>query len=205
MSPNSLISDHFPFCNHRGSDSSMINRIRIRQLVLQKQPLSNLQIQKIINAHTLFLKNGGGGGKWKTIHIKGIVIALYFGEDVIVGEQANFELQQFPIGTNLNEIDLPFSNFCSSKIERVNFHSSDLSYSIFTDTLAKEVNFSNANLAHVDFSRADLAYADFSNANLIGADFENCNLKGANFEGANLYKTRFPGANLAHVKIGSIN
>ncbi|MFK7979692.1 MAG: pentapeptide repeat-containing protein [Saprospiraceae bacterium] len=179
----------------------MINKSRIQQLTLKNTPLSIQRITSIIDNHLIFLQNGGAGGKWKTIHIKGIVLALYFGTEVSKGTQANFELQRLPDGINLKEIILPFANFCSSKIEQVNFQSADLSYSIFTDVAAKNINFHKANLAYVDFTRANLENADFSKANLVGADFENCNLAGANFEGANLSGTRFPGANLMNVSI----
>jgi len=198
---NSTILEHFPFCTHQGADSSMINKSRIRQLTLKNTTLSIQEITSIIKSHLIFLQNGGAGGKWKTIHIKGIVLALYFGSEVTKGEQANFELQQLPNGINLKEIILPFANFCSSKLEAVNFQSADLSYSVFTDVAAKNINFYKANLAYVDFTRGNLENADFRNANLVGADFENCNLKGANFKGANLCGTRFPGANLMNVCI----
>lgn len=201
MTVNSTILEYFPFCTHKGADSSMINKSRIRQLTLKNTPLSTQRITSIIDNHLIFLQNGGAGGKWKTIHIKGIVLALYFGAEVSKGTQANFELQRLPNEINLSEVILPFANFCSSKIEQANFQSADLSYSIFTDVAAKNINFHQANLAYVDFTRANLENADFSNANLVGADFENCNLAGANFEGANLSGTRFPGANLMNVSI----
>jgi len=130
MIADSTITDYFPFCTYPGTDSSMINKVRIRQLTLQNVPLSIPSIERIIKNHLCFLQNGGAGGKWKTIHIKGIVIALYFGEDVTTGEQANFELQQLPEGVNLEEVVLPFSNFCGSRIERANFQAANLSYSI---------------------------------------------------------------------------
>ncbi len=201
MVANSIISDYFPFCTQQGTDSSMINKSRIQQLILQKAPLPNHHIKTIIQQHLIFLQNGGAGGTWKTIHLKGIVLALYFGEEVNRGMQANFELQQLPNDVDLQEVMLPFANFCSSKIEQINFHAADLAYSIFTDVMAQNANFSKANLAYVDFTRGDLENANFANANLVGADFENCNLKGANFKGANLSKTRFPGADLTNVKI----
>jgi len=201
MTISSTISNYFPFCTHQGADSSMINKSRIRQLTLRNTPLTIQHIKSMIDNHLTFLKNGGAGGKWKTIHIKGIVLALYFGVEVTKGEQANFELQQLPTGVNLEAVILPFANFCSSKIEAANFQLADLAYSIFTDVAAKNINFRKANLAYVDFTRANLENADFRNANLVGADFENCNLKGANFKGANLSGTRFPGANLMNVCI----
>lgn len=201
MITNSTISNYFPFSTYPGTDRSMINPSRIQQLILLKPPLSKKYIAKAIQQHLIFLQQGGAGGTWKTIHLKGIVIALYLGEEVTLGKQATFELQQLPIGLDLSEAMLPFANFCSSKIEQVNFQNANVSYSIFTDAIAKDVNFSNANLAYADFSRGDFENANFENANLIGADFENCNLKGANFKGTQLDNAKFPGAILTDVQI----
>ncbi len=194
MIANLTIEEYFPYCTELGADCSMINRQRIQQLVLSNKPLTKGAIEKSIAAHLLFLENGGAGGQWKTIHLKGIVLALYFGEEVNKGKQANFELQQIPSEIALRNVVLPFSNFCSSKIEKVDFSGADLSYSILTDVFSKYANFSNAQLAYTDFTRGDFQEANFRNANLIGADFENCNLRGANFKGANLRQARFPGA-----------
>lgn len=194
MVANSTIEDYFPYCTELGADCSMIDRQRIEQLLLQNKPLTKEKIEESIATHLLFLQNGGAGGQWKTIHLKGIVLALYFGEEVTRGKQANFELQQIPSGMELKNAILPFSNFCASKIEMVNFNAADLSYSILTDVFGKYANFSQAQLAYTDFTRGDFQGANFQNTNLIGADFENCNLTGANFKGANLRQARFPGA-----------
>lgn len=196
-----ILENHFPFCNQQGADCSMINKQKIRQLVLQELPLSAAAIQTIIERHLLFLQAGGAGGRWKTIHIKGVVVAIYFGEESTRGEQASFERKPFPKLANLQNVILPFANFCSSNLETVNFQNADLSYSIFTDVVAKNTNFKNAQLANTDFTRADLEGANFQNANLFGADFENCNLSGVNFKGANLINTRFPGANLSNITL----
>lgn len=201
MITDSRIEDYFPFCMQQGSDASMINKQRIQQLVQQQIPLSREIIASSIKAHLLFLQNGGAGGQWKTIHIKGIVVALYFGPEVHVGKQANFELKQFPEGINLTNSVLPFSNFCASKITRTNFSNADLSYSVLTDIDGVNVKFKNAKLAYTDFTRANLEGANFQNANLIGADFENCILQNADFRGANLRNTRFPGAVLKGIRV----
>lgn len=201
MIANSILEKHFPFYNQQGTDSSMINKQKIRQLVLQELPLSISSIQKSICQHLLFLQTGGAGGVWKTIHIKGIVAALYFGAESTNGEQASFERKLFPKKLKLQNVILPFANFCSSEITNIDFQHANLSYSVCTDTNARNVNFQNAQLTYTDFTRADLEGANFQNANLIGADFENCNLSGANFKGANLINTRFPGAILTDILI----
>lgn len=201
MITNSTIEDYFPFCMQQGADSSLIDKQRIKQFAAQYPILTQKNIADTIKAHLIFLKNGGAGGQWKTIQVKGIVFALYFGEAVSLGKQANFELRRFSSESALEQVVLPFSNFCGSIIETVSFYNSDLSYSIFTDVAGQGANFQNAQLAYTDFTRADLANANFKNANLVGADFENCNLSGADFRGANLSQTRFPGAILEQIQI----
>lgn len=201
MIANSTIEDYFPFCMQQGADSSLIDKQRIRQFAAQHTPLTQKYIVDTIKAHLVFLQNGGAGGKWKTIHVKGIVFALYFGKEVPFGKQANFELQHFSPESELEQVVLPFSNFCGSILETVSFQNSDLSYSVFTDVAGQNANFQNAQLAYTDFTRANLENANFQNANLVGADFENCNLSGANFRGANLSQTRFPGAILKQIEI----
>ncbi len=201
MIANSTIEDYFPFCMQQGADSSLIDKQRIKQLASQHPPLTEKYIANTIKAHLVFLQNGGAGGHWKTIHVKGIVLAIYFGEEVPFGKQASFELQHFSPKSKLNQVILPFSNFCGSFIEAVSFQNSDLSYSIFTDVAGQNANFQNAQLAYTDFTRANLENANFQNANLVGSDFENCNLSGADFRGANLSQTRFPGAILKKIRI----
>jgi len=185
----------------QGADSSLIDKKRIRQFAAQHPPLTQKCIAEKIKAHLVFLQNGGAGGQWKTIHVKGIVLALYFGAEVPFGKQASFELQYLTPNPIMEQIILPFSNFCGSIIEKVSFQNADLSYSIFTDVAGQNANFQNSQLAYTDFTRADLRNANFQNANLVGADFENSNLSGADFRGANLSQTRFPGAILKQIRI----
>jgi len=201
MIANSTIENYFPFCLQPGTDSSQIDKNRIRQFATQHSPLCQSKINQTIHTHLVFLQNGGAGGQWKTIHIKGIVLALYFGEEVSLGKQANFELQRFSYEATLEHVILPFSNFCGSIIENISFQHADLSYSVFTDVAGQNANFQNTQLAYTDFTRANLENANFQNANLLGADFENCNLSGADFRGANLSQARFPGAILKQVRV----
>jgi len=199
MTTNSTIENYFPFCLQAGADSSQVDKKRIRQFAAQNTPLCQNQINDIIQAHLVFLQNGGAGGQWKTIHIKGIVLALYFGEEVSLGKQANFELQRFSYEATFEQVILPFSNFCGSIIENMSFQHADLSYSVFTDVAGQNVNFQNTQLAYTDFTRANLENANFQHANLVGADFENCNLTGADFRGTRLNGARFPGAVLDQI------
>jgi uncharacterized protein YjbI with pentapeptide repeats len=197
-----LLSDSsFPYSNQKGGDTSKINKGKIKQLIFKEKPLNPSQIKAIIEAHYTFLENGGAGGKWKIIDLKGIVLALYFGQEVTMGKQAAFDYKRFSDQVNFKQVLLPFSNFCASHIEGIDFQNADLSYSVFTDVCGKAANFSNAVSIGTDFTRANLKNANFQNANLFGADFENCDLSGADFRGAILTDARFPGAILKNVKI----
>ncbi|MEM6317050.1 MAG: pentapeptide repeat-containing protein [Bacteroidota bacterium] len=197
----SIEETHFPLSEQPGSDCSNIDKKRIAQYLIKGPYLSKKEIDLKIQQHLQFLQNGGAGGKWQMVHLKGLVVALYFGREALEGKQATFELQRISPRSDLQKVVLPFSNFCASELIGVNFQEADLSYSVLTDTLAKEINFEGANLAYTDFTRANLRGANFRNANLFGADFENCDLTDANFCGANLNQAKFPGATLRNVQI----
>lgn len=191
--------DYFPLSDQKGSDTSIINTALLRQIAKKNPPVSIKEIEEAIQNHHLFLANGGAGGNWKTIVLKGLVLAIYDGNEPSVGKQANFEHFQLPDSLLLKKVALPFSNWCGSIAENMNATQADLSYALMTDAQLSRSDFSNAKLSHVDFSRSDLKYANFQNADCSGADFENANLTGANFRGARLLGAKFPGAILDSV------
>ena len=170
------------------------NANKIFKFIDFNNPVLLQEFEKLKKNHLAFLQNGGAGGTWKIIKIKGIVTALYFGIDEGSNNQAILERRFFPEKINLEHSILPFSSFCGSFFEKISLKNSDFSYSIFTDTQAVSSNFSDCNLAFTDFSRSNLAHANFEYANLTGADFENCNLTGTNFKHAVLTGAKFQGA-----------
>ena len=189
----------FPLSRKPGSKSIGINITLTHQHIRQKPPISKHGLEKIIIEHQGFLANGGAGGMWKTLLIKGIVTGIYQHFDIKEGKQACFENIHLSSDLSFNEIELPFANFCSTYAEAVDFSNADLSHCLMTDAMLAKANFLNTILINTDFSRANLKGASFVNANCAGVDFENCNLENADFTGARIDSARFPGTNLKGV------
>jgi len=196
------ISDHFPMSDQKGRDRQAINLPLTRQMALKKEPFSSKRLTQTISQHHEFLANGGAGGKWKTILLKGLVFGIYDGAEAKKGKQASFEHIHILPDCIFNRIALPFSNWCGVLADNLNASGIELSYSLLTDASLVAANFSQARLCNADFSRADLRGADFREADCAGVDFENCDLRGADFRGARLPNARFPGARLEEVKYG---
>lgn len=196
---SAMLKKVFPLADKAGGNTIGIDSQRLHQIARNSLSLSSDVLEEMIQKHYDFLSSGGAGGKWKTLLIDGLVVALYTGAKQTKGEQASFDRRRFDPDISLEGMELPFANFCGAYAKGVNFAQSDFSYSVFTDAMLEGANFSNTNLRNVDFSRAKLNNANFSNANLNGVDFENCDLHGANFLGAKLEAARFPGAILRDV------
>ena len=196
---SALLKNVFPFADKAGRNTIGIDSQRLHQIAKNSPSLNAEDLEEMVQKHYDFLSSGGAGGKWKTLLIDGLVVALYTGAVHSKGEQASFDRRCFDGDLSFENVELPFANFCGTYAKGINFAQSDFSYAVFTDAMLEEANFSNTNLQHVDFSRANLSYANFSYANLNGVDFENCNLQGANFVGAKLEAARFPGAILRDV------
>ena len=194
-----LLQSIFPLFKQEGRSTTGINKIRISNLAKNSKPVSQSQLEQILEKHFDFLSAGGAGGEWQTILVKGLVLGLYNTTfEVKDGEQATFER------ANLSKVEManremPFANFCGVYKEEGDFQNTNLSYCLFTDSFLEGADFRSANLQNADFSRANLRFANFQNANLQGVDFENCDLSGADFRNANLFNSRFPGANLENV------
>ena len=156
--------------------------------------ISQKQLEEIIEKHHQFLMQGGHGGEWKVIEVRGIVTAFYDCQnEVKEGKQAIFERKNISL-ISFEKIELPYANFCAAFAEGANFSNANFEKSLFTDAFLEGANFSESDFSEVDFSRSDLRNANFQNTDLTGADFENCNLEGADFREAKLGKSRFVGA-----------
>lgn len=190
----------FPYSNLEGGSTQGLKTHLMQQISKKAQPLSVDAFQTIVAAHHLFLRSGGAGGKWQTLSLSGLILAIYTEAKGEEGKQANFEQTHIPTSLDLQELLLPFSNFCGVFCKNQDFSEADLTGSLMTDAYLVQTIFADANLKNVDFSRANLRKASFMNANLKGADFENADLTGADFRGAILDGSRFPGAILKDVK-----
>lgn len=194
------ILQNFPLSNILGADTSNIKTAEMQKVAKVKTPLTLLEIKKIIESHHQFLSTGGTGGKWKTLLFAGMVMGIYVGADAASGTQAILEKKHLPSNIDLQEIVLPFANFCGVFCKNQDFSDANLSYCLMTDANFENTIFADANLQGTDFSRANLRNVSFMNADLRGADFENCDLTNADFRGAYLENSRFPGAILKNIK-----
>ena len=190
----------FPYCNVVGSDTQGLKTLLMQQMAANTPPLTSDEFETILTEHHIFLQAGGAGGRWQIFSIKGFTWPLYRGIEATEGTQANFEKRHIPSSLDLQEVLLPFSNFCAVHCKNQDFTEADLSGSLMTDAMLQQTIFADANLQNIDFSRANLQHASFMNANLKGCDFENCDLTGADFRGAILDRSQFAGAILTDVK-----
>ena len=199
LTNSTLIHTLFPLSDQKGRSCAGINKKRITELAKKSKPVSDKQLEQMIEKHFDFLSNGGAGGKWQTLLVKGMVVGIYDLPLIVKdGEQATFERANLR-KVQLANKEIPFANFCGVYKKNGDFSNANLSYCLFTDSFLVGADFSGADLKNTDFSRADLRGARFQNANLHGADFENCDLTGADFRNTKLNETRFPGARLEGV------
>lgn len=196
---NSL-KEKFPFSDTSGADVSSIKTRKMQKVAESKPTLRLEEIKSMISQHHQFLSTGGVGGNWQTLLLQGMVIGIYVGVDASSGIQAVFEKQHIASDIDLQEVVLPFTNFCGVFCKNQDFSEANLSHCLFTDAYLENTIFADANLQNSDFSRANLRNVSFMNADLRGADFENCDLSNADFRGAYLENSKFPGATLKGVR-----
>ena len=98
--------------DQKGGSCAGINKKRITDLARKSKPVSESRLEEIIEKHFNFLSNGGAGGKWQTLLVKGMVVGIY---DLPVtiknGEQATFERANLSKVQLANKV-IPFANFC---------------------------------------------------------------------------------------------
>ena len=164
----------FPFSDVLGANTSNIKTKKMQKVAELKSALTLDEIKNIINQHHQFLSTGGAGGNWQTLLLQGMVIGIYVGVDASSGMQAVLEKRHIPSEVDLQEVVLPFANFCGVFCKNQDFSEANLSYCLFTDAYLENTIFADANLQNSDFSRANLRNVSFMNADLRGTDFENC-------------------------------
>lgn len=190
----------FPYSDVLGSDTSNIKTQKMQKVAAAKPSLTSDEIKNMIIQHHQFLSTGGAGGNWQTLLLQGMVIGVYVGVDAASGTQAIFEKKHIDSTIDLQEVILPFANFCAVFCRNQDFSEANLSHCLFTDADLENTIFAEADLKNCDFSRANLKNVSFMNADLRGTDFENCDLTNADFRGAFLEGSRFPGAILKGIK-----
>ncbi|MEO1437153.1 MAG: pentapeptide repeat-containing protein [Bacteroidota bacterium] len=194
--PDRPIQEFFPFAKEPGHWPEALDQSLIWKLGKAQSRLQKSEWQGIHQRHERFLEQGGLGGEWQILLVKGISMAMYQHPENLMGqailERANLEQCAF-----LAEIALPFSNFCGLWAPDLQASKAILFHSIWVDAALASADFSGAVLYRSDFSRADLRGVSFRDADLRNCDFECSNLEGADFRGAQWSGARFPGAKLA--------
>jgi uncharacterized protein YjbI with pentapeptide repeats len=123
----------FPFSNINGADASNIKTQKMQKVAASKPALTGEEIKSMIIQHHQFLSTGGAGGNWQTLLLQGMVIGIYIGADATSGVQAIFEKSNISLETELQEIGLPFANFCGVFCKSQDFSEANLSHCLFTD------------------------------------------------------------------------
>jgi uncharacterized protein YjbI with pentapeptide repeats len=193
------LAHRFPLSDQLGSATQGIDSKGMQAKSKQNKPLSAQELAQRTAAHQAFLAQGGGGGQWQVLLLKGRTLGLYRHAQADAEQQAIFDGLPFPPSLDLRELHLPYSSWVAAYLYKQDLSDSDLAHSLFVDALLDKTIFADANLTGCDFSRASLKSANFMNANLSGCDFENADLTGANFQGAILTGARFPGAVLKNI------
>ncbi|UYP48109.1 hypothetical protein NEF87_004394 [Candidatus Lokiarchaeum ossiferum] len=188
----------FPESNLPGDDFSDVDYQYMRAAAEQSVLFSKTEWNVILSQHAEFLKTGGGGGKWETMNLNGVILGLYAGPSVSTGAQALLNNRNLT-GVNLSNIVLAYANMVGVLAQNQNFSHSNLNHILFTDSFLEGSDFSRTNLMGTDFSRSQLKGCSFRNANLKYCDFENCDLTDVDFTGAKLAHSRFPGAILKNI------
>jgi len=190
-------TEFFPLSEQPGS-VTQLNSELMHNMSQESEPVSSSKFGEILLQHKLFLENGGRGGSWQTMELAGLTLSVYTKSSSTVGKQASF------LNSNLSllsfiEMNLECCDFTNIYCPNGRFNRSNLSNSIFIDSVLINADFLGANLSGCDFSRAQMMNCSFIGANLSSCDFENCDLSNSNFLGATTSGSRFPGARLDNV------
>lgn len=145
-------------------------------------PISQKEWEEAMKQHDLFLKNGGGGGKWQTVSVgeglTGTVLAVYLGPKASAGTQASLPNSSIE-GLPLNGANLSYANMVGVRAQKQNFEGANLEGMCATDSDFSGSSFKGANLQHADFSRSLMTGCDFTGADTEGTDFENADMTNA--------------------------
>ncbi len=189
--------EFFPLYHQPGA-TSILNQELMHQMSKTSEPITDNQLEQMLNEHQMFIESGGRGGKWQTFEVAGLTLAVYTGATAAKGEQASFANSNLSL-LQFSGLSLECCDFVNVLYENGSFRNSNLNNSIFIDSVLLHIDFSGADLTGCDFSRALMMNCQFDNSNLSSCDFENCNLSNSIFTGAKTIGSRFPGAILENV------
>ncbi|MDX2303113.1 MAG: pentapeptide repeat-containing protein [Microscillaceae bacterium] len=180
-------------------DNLECTRLAMKQMVLESQPISIEEFNKVLEAHDTFLLYGGAGGVWETFYIKNMIFGVYRGPNPAQGTQAKLGFHDLR-EIQLTGIVLPYADCSAILCLDKNWSRADLEGSLFIDSILNNCSFQDSDLYGADFSRSEMKHCNFRGANLLKTDFENCDLSGSDFRGAKIdQSTLFKNAILENV------
>ncbi|MEM6725614.1 MAG: pentapeptide repeat-containing protein [Bacteroidota bacterium] len=192
--------EHFHLSEQSGHWPEALDQQLIWKLGKGQATLGTAEWKAIHQRHEQFLEQGGLGGQWQILLVKGISMAMYQHSEQL-GGQAVLERANLAGAVFLSEMALPFSNFCGVWGPKLKAARAILFHSVWVDAALAEADFTHSVLYQSDFSRADLQGVSFRDADLRNCDFECANLEGVDFRGAQLAGARFPGAKLDNCRV----
>jgi uncharacterized protein YjbI with pentapeptide repeats len=145
---------------------------KLSDLLLDKEPSTNSNVQSIVRARTL-----------AALHIlntarKAIVLRFLHDSDLLQ------YVKSFLYSLDLSNADLNGIDLSGANLFGADLHGADLS----------GAHLPGANLSGANLSGADLRYTDLSDADLRGADLSDADLRGADLRGAIATPEQFRGA-----------
>ncbi len=159
------------------------------------EPITQDELDSILEKHYEFINSGGAGGRWETFVTepdlkKGLILGVYVGAKGSNGEQLKLSHKNLE-KVNLENIFLQYGDLVGVLCRKQSLKDSSLEGSLLTDSDFSGSNFENANLTNADFSRSRMVHCNFKNANLTGTDLEDVDLTGSDLRGAMIDGTSF--------------
>ncbi|GAA4277348.1 pentapeptide repeat-containing protein [Aquimarina mytili] len=152
-----------------------------RILAESEDPISQKQINEMLEEHRLFLENGGNNGKFERLGLGGMTMAIY-NKKSTKGQQLSLSKKKLAPGIDLSKANLSYADLSGCIAEDVNFEGANLEGSILTDSFFKGSSFENASLEKSDLSDSDLRDTNFISSKFGSTDFERAKLDGAKFD-----------------------
>ena len=195
--------------NHQGNNSRrggiMSHTPRPEEVMKNSTKLQQEEIEEILKAHILWLKNEGGGRA--DLSCANLSCADLRGANLRDADLSGAYLRYADLsganlhGANLRDADLSGAYLRYADLSGANLHGANLHGANLHGANLHGANLHGANLRDADLSGAYLRYADLHGADLSGADLSGADLSGAylryaNLRGANLNGADLSGANL---------
>lgn len=151
----------------------------MHEMARSGDPVTQDELKTIAREHARWVDSGGGFGRFQTLAVGGLVMAVYQGQAGQRGEQALLSHRLLPSDLDLRDVALPWSDLTGIVAESADLTGADLRGATITDSLFTGARLRGVDLRDADLSRSDLRNADLTGADLTGTDLEDADLTGA--------------------------